>query len=405
MSIPKTFIPFLTQFSDFSRKKIRVNTVGKDTATANEITQILLPEGKLDLTTFSLGGLLTTTTTSGTLRAPPIEQLIEQVMIEVGSVQLHPSMTFYGHIWGMFSDLQGSWVKRNTRAILNLQPVDSTVANQTAVPFQCNSWLGFLNDIQVLNTDRLPPVRIYIRWAPLSVCSSGTAVGGKYELSGLYSTVDMMSLSPVYDELMTSKIAQSPLQIPYTNYQVVPGNVGGLTQVTRFSSTSDSLQKLYAWFISSDYQTLGGADADTFTSAIFNRGATGMHTANFASKFTVNGSSFPDTPAQLARGENLLNLLQVINEDHDITSQPHPNLTTLARYATKFFADAVSFTYDEDGPDAALHRKCGLSALGNNLVGSYESTGTGGSSLMPLVVLETKAVLEVGPSKAVRVIY
>jgi hypothetical protein len=321
-------------------------------------------------------------------------------------VQLHPSMTFYGHIWGMFSDLQGSWAKNNVRAMLNLQPLSGTVAaNQTSVPFQCKDWLGFLNDIQVLNTDRLPPVRIYIRWAPASVLSINAATNATYALSGLYATVDMMSLSPVYDELLTSKIAQSPLQIPYTNYQVVPGNVGTLTQVTRFSSTSDSLQKLYGTIISSNYQTVGAADADTFTSAIFNRGASTLLAGNFTSKFTINGSSFPDTPAQAARGETLLNTLQVINEDHDITSLPHPGLTTLARFCEKFFVDAVSFTYDEDGPDAALHRKCGLSALGNNLVGSYETAGTGGSSLMPLVILETKAVLEVGPSKAVRVIY
>lgn len=422
--IPKSFFPFLTEFADFSRKKVRINTIGKDTANPGELTTILLPEAKLDMSTFALGGFVTCAGVGAAAMTPAVEQLIEQIMIEVGSVQLHPSFSFYGQVWGMFSDLQGSWTKSNIRSILNLQPVPAaagaapTPANQTLVPFQIHQWLGAMNDIKILPADRCPPIRLTIRWAQNNVLAGGTGVtGASYSLSGLYALLDEVKMPGVYDELLSKKIAQSPLQMPYTNYQVIPGTQGGLTNVVRWSSTSDSLQKVYGTFIPQTYQSLAQVmDSTTFLSPAFTRGSpnlgkgVGGSTAGMTSIFRINGNSFPDQPASAARGEILLQTLEALNENHDINGRPHPNLNSLDNFHQHFFVHANSFTYDSDGGPEAHARKCGLSALGQNLQGSWETNALGGQNatsdpVQPLVILETKSVLEIGPSRSVRVVY
>jgi hypothetical protein len=180
--IPKSFLPFLSTFSDFSRKKVKVNVVGKDTASPNDFTSILLPEGKLALDTFTLGGLATVTTTAGFARLPPCEMLIEQIMIEVGSTQLHPSFNYYPYVWSMFSDLQGTWLKSGIRAINKLQPIDATApatSNPTNSPFQIADWLGFLSSVRILNSDRCPPIRVLIRWSGNNVFMTRSARVGR----------------------------------------------------------------------------------------------------------------------------------------------------------------------------------------------------------------------------------
>lgn len=410
-SIPKSFFPALSTFNDFSRKKIRINLIGKDTANPGEISQILLPEGKISLETFSLGGFITTTTSAGFAAPPPVEQLVEQIMVEIGSVQIHPSFTFYGHLFNMFNVLQGSWAKVGIRAMLNLQPTSATiVANTTNRPFQMNQWLGFLNDVKVLLTDRLPPVRVYIRWAQPNVLACATSpANATYSLSGLYATVDVLKLNPVYDELMSSKIAQSPLQIPYHNYQAVPQPTSTLTGSLRWSSTSDALEKVYTTYLPTTYQNLNQlVDADTWLSPAFTMGAVNM-TQGFNARYTINGNSFPDQAVSAERGEILLTTLQTINEDKDITSLPHPNINSLVNFHENFFVFGNSFTYDSDGGNDAAMRKSGLSSLGQNLLGSVETlaygAGNQSQTYVPLVFLETKSVLEIGSARQIRVVY
>jgi hypothetical protein len=211
----------------------------------------------------------------------------------------------------------------------------------------------------------------------------------------------------VYDELLSAKIAQSPLQIGYTNYQTIPGIQGGLTNTTRFSSTSASLQKIYGTFIPTTYQSTNQqVDATTYMSPAFSRGSTNL-TNGFNARFTINGNSFPDQPVYAERGEILQQTLEAMNESKDVTSQPHPNLSSLANFNGKFFVHANSFTYDADGGSDAASRKCGLSALGQNLMGSWETYATAGQAdtVQPLLILECKSVLEVGAGRTVRVIY
>ena len=411
MSIPTVFFPVLKTFSDFSRKRVKVNTISKDSASPGDLVQILLPEGKLDMDTFSIGGLLTTSTTAGFATIGNVNHLVEQIMVECGSVQLHASFNYYSHVWEIFSRHQGDWAKKGIEQILHLKNVVGTdpTANLTAVPFQMNRFLGFLNDANVLLTDRLPPVRISIRLSqPNVLACSGTPATtvASYSISKLYALVDVLKLSPVYDELISSKISQSPLQIPYTNFQCIPSTQTGLTNSSRFSSTADALERAYVTFLPTTYQALNQAvDSVTFSSPAFTHGSSNL-SWGFNGRFTINGNSFPDQPAVNERGEILLQTQQTMGEDHDVTTLPHPNLNSLANFSSKFFVHGNNFSWNDS--DSGV-RKCGLSALGQNLIGSYESLGTSASNagdvVQPLVILQTKSVLEVAANRVVRVIY
>jgi hypothetical protein len=345
-TISKSFFPFCVELAEFSRNKLRLTNLNNDSAKSGDITIITMNEGKLDMSTFSLGGFLTTTTTAGFAACQSIEQLVEQYQVEFGGITVNPGNTFYNHIFQIHNDYQGSWNKVNMRKILQVQGTSGTVAaNQTNVPFQMNQWLGFLNDVKILPTDRTSVCRVYIKWAPALVLACGPdgvtpAAGADYTVSKLYGMVDLLALSPVYDQLITEKLSKGPIQIPFTNYSVVPvaaTGVGGIS--ARWSTSANTLEKIYATTLPANYQTGNQVgDATTYYSPVFNKGASGLSgTSDFTSRFTVNGVSYPNTPLQLNRGEILLSTLETMNEAHDITSTPHPNFNILTNFAQKFF--------------------------------------------------------------------
>lgn len=409
--IPKSFFPFVSELAEFSRNKIRVNTQGSVQASPGDITILTLPEGKLDLTTFSLGGFVTTTTSAGFAAVQSIEQLVDQYTVEFGGIAITPGMTFYNHIFQLHNDYQGSWNKVNMRKILQLQGTSGTVtANQTAAPFQMNQWLGFLNDVKVLPTDRTPVCRIYIKWASPSVLACGpdgvtAAANASYSVSGLYAMVDLLALSPMYDQLITDKLTKAPIQIPYTNFSCVPTATTGVGAISaRWSTSANTLEKIYATALQTTYQNNNQVgDATTFYSPAFTKGASGLTgTSDLTSRFTVNGVSYPNTPMQLNRGEILLSTLETLNEAHDITSTPHSGFDSLTKFAQKWFVHGHSFTYDDEDSG---NRLCGLSGMGQNLLGSWETASSVSTSVVPLLILQHRSILEIGSSRNIRYVH
>jgi hypothetical protein len=128
-SIPRSFFPFVTSLAEYSRNKIRVNTQGAVSASPGDVTILTLPEGKLALDTFSLGGFVTTTTSAGFAAVQSVEHLVEQYTVEFGGISVTPGNTYYNQIFQLHNDYQGSWNKLNMRKILHLQGTSGTVTN------------------------------------------------------------------------------------------------------------------------------------------------------------------------------------------------------------------------------------------------------------------------------------
>lgn len=409
--IPKAFFPFCVELAEFSRNKLRVTNLSANTAAPGDVTIITFPEGKLDLSTWSLGGFLTTTTSAGYAACQSIEQLVEQYQVEFGGISVNPGNTFYNHIFQIHNDYQGSWNKVNMRKILQLQGTTGTItANQTAVPFQLNQWLGFLNDVKVLPTDRTSVCRLYIKWSSPSVLACGpnggtAAADASYSLTGLYGLVDMLALSPVYDQLITDKLSKGAIQIPFTNYSVVPTAATAVGAISaRWSTSANTVEKIYATTLPTTYQNNNQVgDATTYYSPAFTKGASGLSgTSDFSSRFTVNGVSYPNTALELKRGEILLSTLETMNESHDITSTPHPNFDTMTKYAQKFFVHAHNFGYDDEDSGTRL---TGLSGMGQNLLGTWETVSSVNTSVVPLIIIQHKSILEIGSGRNIRYVH
>jgi hypothetical protein len=162
--------------------------------------------------------------------------------------------------------------------------------------------------------------------------------------------------------------------------------------------------KIYATTLPANYQTGNQVgDATTYYSPVFNKGASGLSgTTDLTSRFTVNGVSYPNTPLQLNRGEILLSTLETMNEAHDITSTPHPNFDTLTKFAQKFFVHAHNFGFDDE--DSAT-RLVGLSGLGNNLLGTWETSSAVSTVVVPLIILQHKSILEIGQGRCIRYVH
>lgn len=405
-AIPKSFFPFLTELSEFSRNKIRVPTTANDSAKPFDVTIIQLPEGKLALDTFSLGGLLTTLSAANKFAvAGSVEQLIDQLYIELGGISVIPAMTYYNQIWQIHADLQGVWNRKGLRQMLQLQKTTETAPteNQTKVPFQLNQFVGFLKDIQVLLTDRMPPVRIYIKWAsPAVLACSHASSSPDYKLEGLYATVDLLGLSPVYDQLISDKLSQAPLQIPFTNFTTVPGATAELGQTTRWSTSANCVERVFGTFLSPTFTSSASAlDATTYSSPYFTRGSANLN-SELASTFSINGVRYPNIPMRAERAEILLDTMQAINEDHDLTTQQHPNLTSLANFHSKFFVHAHSFTYDDE---ESKNRLCGLSGAGTQLLGVWETSSSQLDTVLPMIFVQHKSILEIGSGRVVRYVH
>jgi hypothetical protein len=197
----------------------------------------------------------------------------------------------------------------------------------------------------------------------------------------------------VYDLLISDKRSQGSLQIPFTNFTTVPGATQTLTQTTRWSTSANCVERVMATFLKPTYNaTTLAYNATSFSSQYFTRGSPNLNT-NCTSRFSVNGVQYPNIPMDATRGEILLDTVQALNEDHDLTTAQHPEMDSLPAFHGAFFVHAHSFTYNDDESD---HRMCGLSGLGTQLLGTYETVSTQNDSVLPIVFIQHKSVLEVG---------
>lgn len=424
---PKSFVPVISQLSEYSRNKIRVNCTANTTFNPYDVTVIDLPEGKLDNWTFSIGGVITTTTPVPTAPAgggnapaqkwaisPSVEQLIDSMYVEVGGIAIHPSLTNYNQIWDIYANYKGTYNKYAQRSILNLEPGTKTgqgtapQANMTSVPFQMNNFLGYMNDVRINHTDLMPPMRLYIRWAsPNILATSAASAQASYYLSNVFCTIDYLTVSPLYNAMIQDKLSSSALQIPYTNFTSIFGAAGTTTGSVRWSTTANCLEMVMGTFLNQAYNSPSQTayNVNTFRSGFFTKGGTniaGSAPGAFTSQFSVNGIQYPQIPMDFGRLEIYLETLQCFSEDKDLTTETNPNFSSISNYGNNFFVHAHSFTFN-DGD--SHHRLCGLSGAGNQLIGSWTTNATVTDNVLPLIILQHKSILEIGSGKSIRYIH
>lgn len=403
-SYPKALQYYLTRLNNFSRQKYRVQTIANTTFNPNDLTVIQLPEGLLDLETFTLTGLLSAGGVGGTntsVYAPPVEMLIDNIMIEIGGISFQSGFSSYGDLFNIFRDFQ-MFNKKNLRGVLQNDANPSTLTVATTIsnrPFAIYNWLGLLGSVKVLDTTILPPVKIYIRWASNYVLSvAGAPTSFAYQITNANASIDILDVDDgIYKNMIASRLANSAIEIPYDNVTTVVGASGAVTNSTRWSTSSDCLQYVIGTLKTNTYLS-ATHNSNTCLSEFFTRG--GANTTVNQSQFFVNGVPYPSIPTDAAIGETFVDTVHAIGESQDMTLQTNPLMNSLAQFNNNFFVHVHSFTEpdDDDG-----HRLTGISGRGNQCLGNWNLTGSG-SNVQPLLFLKHKSVLRVGSSKSVEMV-
>jgi hypothetical protein len=371
MSYPKPFAYYLSRLNNFSRQQVRLQTFANTTFTPNQQLVIELPQGLIDLSTFTLKGKVATNGVGVYL--PPVEMLFDSISIEVGGVSVQNGFTNYGDLFNIFRQYQME-DKKNFRKILQLEGRQATVAadgttdSLAPLPFAMYNFLGFLGSVKVLDTTLLPPVKIYFRLAPTSVLTkhAGSATVPSFTLSDVRGTVDILDIADgVYYNMISQRLAQAPLEIPFENYQTVSGTLSSRTQSTRWSTSSDCLEAIIATFKTLTPNTFTPDDT-TKLSVYFTRGTNGIGTID-TSQFKVNGIPYPSMPCESDFGDVFVDTAHTLGASQDVLGATDAGMVSHPVWNEKYFTHAHSFTY----PDAEdSHRMVGLSGRANQILGN-----------------------------------
>jgi hypothetical protein len=409
MSYPKPFAYFLSRLNNFSRQQVRLQTYANTTFTPNQQLVIELPQGLIDLSTFTLKGKVATS--GAGVYLPPVEMLFDSISIEVGGVSVQNGFTNYGDLFNIFRQYQME-DKKNFRKILQLEgrqgkapdaapDAAGTQDSLLPLPFAMYNFLGFLGSVKVLDTTLLPPVKIYFRLAPTSVLTkaAASATVPSFTLSDVRGTVDILDIADgVYYNMISQRLSQAPLEIPFENYQTIIGTLSSRTQTTRWSTSSDCLEAIIATFKTLTPNSFTH-DTTTRLSAYFTRGTDGIGEIT-TSQFKVNGIPYPSMPCQTEFGDVFVDTAHTLGASQDVLGATDVGMDSHAVWNQKYFTHAHSFTY----PDAEdSHRMVGLSGRANQILGDWETSGTG-TNLQPLLWLKSKSILRIGSGKMVEIV-
>ena len=402
---PKAFSYFLTRLNNFSRQKIRLATVANTSFSANDQIVIELPQGLVDLSTFTLqGNAFTADGAAHGVYMPPAELCIDNIQIEVGGVALQNGFSLYGDLFDIYRHYH-AWDRKSYRQILQNDTHPTATASNYALsnqPFAIWNWLGFLSSVKVLDTTILPTVKLFIRLAPNSILTAhaGNASTKTYKWTNVKATVDLLDISDgIYYNFIKSRLLQAPLELPFDNYTTVVGSLGAVTSTTRWSTSADCLEMVLGTFKPVGYDS-NSINSNLAVSDYFCHGGKDSTTAVTTSQMSVNGIRYPSIPLQNADGDVFITTSHSLGTAQEVVGASDSSMDSLARWSSNYWLHAQSFTYP-DSEDA--HRLTGLSGRGNQIIGTFELTGSG-SNILPVVYLKHKSVLRIGNGKMVEVV-
>lgn len=400
-SYPKFLQYYLNRISNFSRQKYKIQSYANTTFNPNDQLVFSMPDGLIDLTSFTIHGKLSTTVTGGTnasAYAPPIELMIDSIYIDFGGIGFQTSFTNYNQLFNIFRDFQMT-DKKALRGVLQNDSNPTSLAASTTItnqPFAIQSFLGLLGSVKMIDTTLTPTMKMYFRLAPTACLStSGSPTSASYTWSNVYASVDVLDLSDgIYYNAVASKLASSPIEIPFDNYATVIGSSGAVTQSHRFTTSTDCLESVIATMLDTGY-TDNSHNATSSLSKYFTRKGDTVAT----SQMLVNGVPYPSWPLDNTVGEPFVQTTQTLNVATDVTSSTNTAMNTLTLFNSTFWTHAISFGVPYTIDERVV---CGLSGRGNALQISFNTTGT--STGIPIVWLKQRSIMRIGSGKNVELV-
>ena len=284
--IPKDVIYAAKRMSNYNRNRFRLETVSAETSGPGRIVTCNLPENAtLDMRSFKFHcDVLTDSQTenAATVRGrlpADASSLISRVEVYINGIQVMGSLSEYGTAARMLKigrsnrDRDGSIDRSLSHgAVVSADAVED-------VSLVISDWIGFLGESapRYLNTDMLGQIQVRITFAPASVlvakqngvaidntnltsADARTAAGRlSYKVSDMFFTIDSVSIDEMYTQMLRERLSTEEfISINYKEYYNFSlDNVTTGSHTTRFSLSVTSLDRLYATFRDSNFQTTG----------------------------------------------------------------------------------------------------------------------------------------------------
>lgn len=406
MAYPKNLQTFCQKLSGYSRNNYRITTLNSQTALPTQFVVVDLPSGLIDLSTLTWFFNATTTTTSGYCElSRDIETILSRVEVEIGGqIVAGGGIQNYNHLFRAVSDMQYGYDGIQRRSVLqNAQLQTPPTANQTNVQFAMQTFLGLVSSIKpsIIDTRLFGGnmrLRLTLANNNILTCSAGAA-GCAYSLSNMNFSIDVIDINDgVFDRLSQDFLARGGvLEMPFTQYFAYSQPSASHTQSLRASLSTGSLDALWGFFLPANYNSANQVvNTDSATSAYFTREATHLQDLQFSVNSQVYPNWRPTTSQWHAMTENAL------GRSNDTLGGSHPDLITLALWASPFFVAVQKFNHSDTEDTRIIS---GIDTRGTSSAITMDSTYDGtATSVLAMLYAQITSVLRVGAGGQIEIV-
>lgn len=409
--VPRNLSYFINRMNGYGRQTTKIMPLNMTTFNPNDIITMQLPQNqKVDLSTFTMHGTITTSDTNGATNAvvlPPkhIETIIGQLSYEANGQVVGGGCQEYGQLFKLLADWTFGQEKQNLRNVLSqgqpnngttypdlsTTPTASVVCTDT--PFSITNWLGLLQcEPCVVDMSAIGDLRLYFRLADKSVLVTNSSTGvakGTYTIKNVYFTVDIIETDSLYDQMLASKLQTAPLEIYFPDYKSFTSGLTNKGQSMRFSVSSQSIDDIYGFFLPSTYNDISTTTASPYigSSRYFIKDGSNIT----SSQYQLNGLFYPSF-----KPDSQAIIFQLTNEafgtSTDTLGGCDPKLTSLAQFTNYFWVHHLRLNHPDPEGNRVLSGFDSRGTSANFFWNTEASSGTG----YAWVYVKSSAVLKVG---------
>lgn len=388
---PRNLQMLVKRIQGYSRTTKRLSTLNATTASAGSVITVDLPSNSIvDVHTMVMSFVGSST---GAALPRNIESLVQRMDVEVASTVVS-GCSWYNQLFNILADSSmGSDCHNRRRILNNSSDVTATTAN-SGTPYAITNFL-VLNSFQpsCIDTRLLGQVRLRITLDSPQVLAGA---GGSFTLSNISFSCDVISIDDgLYNASHEAFLASGGVyELSFRNYLSFSGSASSWSQSTKFSLSSQSVNRVWGTFLNQSPDS--SIDATIANSNYFTRNATGLQSC----QFSINGTYVPEYRADPSQCWYLTqSSYGMLN---DVLGGCSPKITSLDTFKSSFFVVSVKFCHDD------TEFISGLDTRGNSSIGSFDSTaisGSGGSAnLTTLVFVETSSMLRVGAGRQIELV-
>ena len=427
-----------------NRNRYRLETSGATTAGPSSIVTVNLPENcVIDLKSFRMhADLLTTSDATNSVYAKlpaDVSSLIQSVEVYIGGIQVQGAGVEYGTVCKILKTVRST---RDRDASVDYllshgeHNVDDAVDDVSVV---MSDWKGFLGEssTRFMPSSVTGSISVRITFAPASVLGfkqATVAAGGNftdaahitaaaaltYTASNIHFTCDSLHLGDAYERMLMDRLrSEEYLSCNFKEYytQSLHGSSGASHSI-KFNLSASSIDKCYAVFRDSNYQS-SGIKSQVYTGSGGTNAAhsNAHHFKSFNSSNTKTGSlrfhwtiasvRYPQYDATILDAAADLSLMtdqvDTHSRGHMVTSLTHMN------------QGCCILPLVLNVPGQGLNTSSGMNSKGSSTQMSLEVTGqvpptaaaASGTTaaISTFVVIETTAQLRISGNKQVGISY